>query len=256
MRTRNDSIDDTTLKAMIEQLPSVENLQKTVLQLSPDLISIKLSPGNRIPEAAVCLQDAINVIAEAHYALRKALGNRIEYTKQVDQRDQIAALYFTRFYADDVALRLYAAGEHLAAAIVDMLEINQENLTRYKKTVSRQAIVGKYLATEKPNHPITVAVLSLAKSPEWEQAIKYRGDWVHNQPPLVKGLGIVYKRGQRWKLSETGNEYTLGFGGGDPPEVSVDDLLKSFHKALVEFITTSNAIVQFYVELLEKRGFN
>ena len=83
------------------------------------------------------------------------------------------------------------------------------------------------------------------------ETIRYRDEWVHSQPWLVKGLGIVYKRGQRWKLSANKNNYELGFGG-DEPEYSLDDLLKFIQPALAKFTVTTDAVVQFYIELLKK----
>ena len=249
----SDSIDAATLKAMLAQIPSIENLQKTVFQLLPDLISITFEPESRIPIAAVCLRDTVNTLAEARYALCNALTHKVEYAEKTDPQDQVAAIFFTRFYADDAALRLYSAGEHLAQAIVDMLEISQKDLPRGRqKKASRQKSVGKYLRKEKPTHPVAIAALGLANSSEWKKTIRYRNDWVHSQPPPVKGLGIVYKRGQRWKLSDYGNTFELGFGGGDEPEYSLDDLLKFIQPAFAKFTETSDAIVQFYIELLKR----
>jgi hypothetical protein len=249
-------LDDATLESISQQIPSIEDLEESVVQLSPDFISIKFKLKSTIPAAAVCLQDAVNTLAEARYALIEALAHKIWYSEKAepknDTANSLASVFFTRFYTDDIALRLHSAGEHLAEAIVDMLEIGKQELKPYeKRRVSRQSIVGNYLRKEKPTHQITMAILSLADSSEWQDTIKYRDEWVHSQPPLIKGLGIVYKRGQRWKLSETGNGNELGLGGGDEPEYSVEDLLRFIQPALSKFIDTSNAVVQFYIELLE-----
>jgi hypothetical protein len=133
-----------------------------------------------------------------------------------------------------------------------MLEISPKDIPRTKqKKASRQKIVGKYLCKQKPTHPVTVATLGLANSSDWKKTIRYRNEWVHSQPPLVKGLGIVYKRGQRWKLSDHRDSFELGFGGGDEPEYSLDDLLKFIQPALYKFIATTDAVVQFYFQLLK-----
>ena len=248
-------LDEVTLTSISHQLPPIEDLEKIVLRLSPDFISIKFKPDSTIPIAAVYLQDIINTLAEARYALHEVLAHKIWYLEKVEPKNEAAVVFFSRFYTDDIALRLYSAGEHLAEAIVDMFEISQQELAPYKKKrVSRQAIVGNYLRKEKPTHAVTIAVLSLADSNEWRDTIKYRDEWVHSQPPVVKGLGIVYKRGQRWKLSDSGKSYELGLGGGDEPKYSVDDLLKFIQPALSQFTETSNAVVQFYIGLLNNRG--
>jgi hypothetical protein len=250
-------LDEVTLESINQQLPSIKNLEKIVLQIQPDFISTKFKPDSTIPTATVCLQDAVNTLAEARYALHEVIAHKIWYLEKSGPKNVPASVFFGRFYADDIALRLYSAGEHLAEAIVDFLEINEQELNPYRnKKVSRQVIVGNYLRNEKPSHPVTQAVLSLADSSEWQKTIKYRNDWVHSQPPLVKGLGIVYKRGQRWKLSDTENSYKLELGDGDELEYSVDDLLKFIQPALFKFIDTVNVATQFYIDLLKNHGFS
>jgi hypothetical protein len=248
-------LDDVALTSISQQLPSLKDLEKSVLQLSPDFISVKFKRDSTIPTAAVCLQDTVNTLAEARYALHEVIAHKIWYLEKIEPKNESAAVFFSHFYTDDIALRLYSAGEHLAEAIVAMLEISQQELASYKKKrVSRQAIVGNYLRKEKPAHAVTIAVLSLADSNQWRDTIQYRDEWVHSQPPLIKGLGIVYNRGQRWKLSESGKSYKLGLGGGDEPKYSVDDLLKFIQPALSKFTETSYTIVQFYIGLLNNRG--
>jgi hypothetical protein len=245
-------LDNATLASISGQLPSIEDLEKTVLSLSPDLISARFKPKSSVPRASVCLQDAVNALAEARYALHEALAHKIWYLEKAKQKDEFAATFFTRFYADDVALRLYSAGEHLANAIVDMLEIEEEELKPYKKrTISRQATVGCYLCSEKPTHPVTVAISGLDKSTEWKDTRNYRDGWVHKQPPLMRGMGIVYRRDkQRWQISDGGKRRELHFGGGDEPEYSTEDLLGFIQPALSQFAATCNDVVQFYLETL------
>jgi hypothetical protein len=247
-------LDDTTLASISQQLPPIENLQRTVLQLSPDFVSIKFTLDSTIPTASVCLQDTVNILAEARYALHEALAHKIWYLEKSEPKNEAEAIFYSHFYTDDIALRLYSAGEHLANAVVAMLEISKRELSRHqKKKVSQQTIVGNYLRKEKPTHLITLAVLKLVNSSEWQDTNRYRDEWVHSQPPPVKGLGIVYRRGQRWK-PDSGNSDQLGFGGGDDPEYSVDDLLKFIRPALFNFTATVNIVVQHYIELLKIQG--
>jgi hypothetical protein len=237
-------------------LPSIEELDEIASGFSPDIISMHFHPDSTIPDAAVCLQDAVNTLAEARYALHEALAHRIWYLEKAKQKNEFGAVFFGRFYMDDVALRLYSAGEHLAEAIVDMLEIREDELSPYEaKRISRQTIVGHFLREKKPAHPITIAVLGLVGSPEWKATKKYRDDWVHSQPPLVKGLGIVYRRHKRrWQISDDGKHRELHFGGGDEPEHSIEDLCKFIQPALSQFFKTYNDVVRFYVEMLKNHG--
>ena len=117
-----------------------------------------------------------------------------------------------------------------------------------------QIIVGNYLLKEKVGHPLTNAITKLLESNNSLETIKYRDKWVHEQPPTVKGLGIVYKRGRRWKPLLTGKGYTLGIGGGDKPEYSVDKLVKFIQPAMFKFTDTLASVVKFYTELLKDAG--
>lgn len=248
-------LDESTLKSVSQQLPDIDDLRHVVSCLSPDFLSVKFDPSSTIPNAAVCLQDTLNTLAEACYALHEAIAHRIWHLDKCEPRNDAAAIFFSRFYIDDIALRLYSASEHLAEAIKNMLEIKKQELAPYqKRRVSRQSIVGDYLRNEKSGHPVTVMVLQLAGSNVWNKTIRYRNEWVHSQPPLVNGLGIVYKREQRWEVSDNGGSYELGLGGGDEPEYSVEDLLQFVKPALFKFTDTVRSLVGFYVELLEAGG--
>ena len=66
-------------------------------------------------------------------------------------------------------------------------------------------------------------------------------------------MGIVYKRGKRWKPLPNGR-YTLGIGGGDKPEYSAEDLVGFIKPAMFKFIDTFTSVVEFYTELLKDAG--
>ena len=92
---------------------------------------------------------------------------------------------------------------------------------------------------------------------EWCATIKYRNRWVHEQPPTVKGLGIVYKRKKnetRWKPLSTGKGYTLEVVGGDVPEYSIEELIGFIQPAMFQFTDTLTSVVNFYMKLLEDSG--
>jgi len=248
------TLDEATLAGISQELPEVNQTQRTLLSLSPDFISVKFPPESTIPISTICLRDAGHTLVEARYALHEALAHLIWFRERREPPSEIAAVFYCRFYADDTALRLYSAGEHLAKAIVFMLEINDQQLEGYRKRrSSQQSIVGHFLVQERPNHPITQAALELHESSAWQDTMKYRNNWVHKQPPTVKGLGTVYRRRSRWHTSETGGTYVT-LGGGDRPEYSVDDLLSFIRPALFHFADAWRAIVQFHIELLESWG--
>jgi len=244
-------LNDSEWGNIYQETPDLDNLGNMVLHLSPDFLSIPFSPESNVPIAAVCFQDAFNTIEEALYSLREVFAHQIWYLEKKKPPNEIAAAFFGRFYADDAALRLYSAGEHLANGIIMMLEIADEDLNPYKKKrISQQSIVGHFLKGEKPHHPITKAVSKLVDSQEWSTTIAHRDRWVHEQPPTVKGLGIVYTRRRRWKILPNGKGRIL-LGGGDTPDYTIDNLLEFMKPAMFQFTDTITTVVEFYIEILE-----
>ena len=248
-------LDDSELERVSQEIPKLSYFQEKVETLSPDFISIPFAPESNIPEALVCLQDVVHTFREARYALHEVSAHKVWYLEKKDPPNEKTAISFRRFYIDDAALRLYSAGEHLADGLTRMLEIHDRELKPYRQNcMSKQATVGQFLLKERPSHPLTKAVDELARSENWCKTRRYRDEWVHEQPPTMKGLGIVYKRGKRWKGSPTKKEYMLGIGGGDAPEYSVDDVIKFVKAAWFEFSDALDAVIEFYIGLLEAQG--
>ncbi len=249
-------LGSSELMYISKEIPELSDSHKMVSGLSPDFISTIFAPESNVPLASVCLQDAVDTYEGARYALHEVFAHRIWYLEKKEPPNKEAAIFFSRFYVDDAALRLYAAGEHLANGIIMMLEIDHRELRQYKnKRISQQSSVGHFLLEQKAGHPITEAVRSLLDSKEWCAARGYRDKWVHEQPPTVKGLGIVYKRGRRWKDSPTGKGHILSFSGkGDTPEYSIDTLVGLTQRALFRFSDTLTSVIKFYVDLLESQG--
>jgi hypothetical protein len=256
-------LDEPTLKFIADKLPDLKQMEVTVGTLSPDIVSIKFPHTSTVPIASVCLNDAINTLTEARYALHEVYAHRIYYLEKTEKPNEMAAIYFARFYADDIALRLYTAAEHLASAIIAMLELNLQEIANIKKAnpsrISLASAVGTFLLEQKPDHPISIAISDLIKTDEWEKTHDYRNKWVHEQPPLIKGLGIVWKRQILWHDDEEEvrpgvKTRTLYIGGGVKPELTVDDLVDFTERALNKFVKTTECILNFYVELLDKKG--
>lgn len=251
-------LDHSDWEKISQKIPDLEKLRGMALHFAPGFLSMNFAPESTVPEASVCLNDALQTLEEAVYALSEVFAHQVWYLEKKDPPNKMAAAFFGRFYADDVALRLYSTGEHLANGIILMLEITDEDLNPYKKKggrerISWQSVVGNYLRKEKANHPITKAVIRLADSNEWQDARSYRDRWVHEQPPTVKGLGIVYKRGRRWKPLPNGS-YTLGVVGGDIPEYSIEELIGFIQPAMFQFKDTLTSVAEFYADLLNSHG--
>lgn len=91
------------------------------------------------------------------------------------------------------------------------------------------------------------------ESVAWTEAMKYRSRLVHEQPPLVRGLGISHRRQRRWRKAANGGYY-LPFGGGDPPEFNTAALISTCREALVALLSVWDACVREFLEILCKKG--
>ncbi len=251
------TLDDSTAAAITARLPDLRNLQDLVLCLWPDLISTQFNYASTVPIAAVCLQDAIKVLAQVWYALYEAFAHQAWYREKGPEPNERTAVFFARFYVDDAALRLYAAAEHSANGIIAMLELTDEKLSPYRGSrVSQASVLGHFLRQEVPNHPIAKAIYELASSDEWKKVMDYRNRWVHEQPPSIDGLGVVWTRYKRWKPVEGARtpQHSLGIGIGDEPEYTVDELLNLIQPALFGFTKLMSVVVEFYIRLIGERG--
>ncbi len=153
------------------------------------------------------------------------------------------------YYLDNAALRLYSAAEHLADAISCMLEVTPQGLAAYRnRGRSNWARIAAFVENQRQDLRFAGAVAALQKDPPWKLAIRYRGAWVHNQPPTVAGLGIVYRRKQRWERGS--DSWSLVVGKGDSPEFTVEQLGKSFVAAAFHFADVFGGVVGYYIELI------
>ena len=209
-------------------------------------------PDSTIPQAAVCLRDAVDVAVEARYAAHESFAHRRYYDSTRGPEDAITSVFFGKFYLDDAALRLYAAAEHLANAVVWILAIDPAALkVERRRGTSRRSVVWRFLKSNEPTHVITTAFREFGES--WQATMRYRNDWVHGQPPRFEGQGIAFNRGNRWR-GEAGGPRTLVLGGGDPPMWTVEKLADAVVPALRSFASVLQLVVDHYIDLLGQSG--
>lgn len=252
-----EKFDDSTNQVFGHAIPDLERIWGLGFPLTPTGASIPFldDPESEIPMAAQCLDDALEMLCEARYALLQAFTQVAHYRQKKPKPNDGAAEFFGKFYAADVSLRLYAAAQHLEQGIVAMLGLDKKTLKRSRKKDrnSLWSAVADYLRSEIPSHPVSVAVAKLYSSKEWGKTIGYRNDWVHSQPPLVGGIGLVFKRGKkRWRKHEQDGQtaYILTGGGGDQPELSLDDLLEFVRAASCKFTDAMVIVCGWYVNLV------
>ncbi|MFL6230631.1 MAG: hypothetical protein ACJ741_17810, partial [Pyrinomonadaceae bacterium] len=77
---------------------------------------------------------------------------------------------------------------------------------------------------------------------------------MHEQPPLIKGRGIVYERRKRWVVTDKGKH--LSFGGGDIPQYALDDLIGFVQPATFIFAEVLTVVVRHYIELIQSYGIS
>ena len=247
-------IDKETHEQANQMLPDINQVIMRIACLKPDIISTKFPPNSNFSIAGACFQDAGRTLVEARYAMLESFTHKIWYRDKIDPPDTYAAVFFSRFYADDTALRLYSAAEHLAKAVVYIFDIAGKKIKAINAT-SRFTKVRQILNNEQQTHPIAIAMDELHNSSNWKEMIAYRNDWIHQQPPIIEGLGWAYKREQRWRKSAIDKSYKLGIGSGDEAKYSVDDLHNFILPALFQFTGKLAQISNFYIAELEKRGF-
>jgi hypothetical protein len=247
--------------AIYSQLPDTANLFSLVMAIPPDLISMALplfggNHDSRFPVAAVCLHDAASVMQEALFAICEAMMRLLYYGERRTPTDRHSAVFYGRYFADDAALRIYAAGEHLANAILCIHDCDHSALaaTSRNKLTSLQSQVGVFVARRFPNHPTTVAVQALNSSSDWQKAIAYRNKWVHDQPPRIADLGHRFKRAVRWQPSPDGKSHTMGIGGADKPELTVEELVAFVRGGVHAFVGAFELVVNWYVDQLRPLG--
>jgi hypothetical protein len=251
-------LDEPTVNMISAKFRDITETQYLILMMSPDSISTNFPPESNVPLTAACLNEINTLLAEARYALGEFYFHLIWYREKCPNKpNEQAAVFFGRFYAIDVASRLYAAGEQLAEAIIYMLEIPDARIAPYRQNrTSLQSIVARFMLTEMPGHAITTAIKELGTLDEWSKTMNYRGKWVHEQPPTVAGLGPVFKKEKRWKkIEEAGMvRYELSVGDGDEPEYRVDELANFLEPALSKFTDTLEFVTAFYRNILEAVG--
>ena len=238
------------LAFITENVPDLRPVFR-VLHWSPDSLSMCFPPHSRIPLAVVCFHDVEHTLAEARLALIECYAHAIYYRIVAAPANELTAVFWERYYNNDLAHRLYAAAEHLAAGIEAMLEIRPEVLNSYRRSsrVSRQALVAAFLRRAEQNHRVTRSVRRLGRCSDWHRAMSYRGALVHEQPPLMEGTGIVYTRGPRWQRTASGGN-RLAVGGGDEPALNTETVADVLHRAMLALVDTFRECVDSYLAIL------
>lgn len=253
MRGELDSEEYLTIES---KLPDVNSLTRRTNKLNVELISMVCGHKSEIPIAAVCLGDCTDTLSYGRIALHEIMAADLYYQKKTTDNQEMTSVWIQKFYADDLAFRLYACGEDLAKAIEYMLEIKKVDLKPFaKKRVSDQSIIGNYLLKHKLDHSVTIALGNLSKSSSWIKSINYRSKWTHEQAPIISGLGIIYKRKNRWDVSKNGKRAHMDLGvRGDEEDYSIAEVKEFLAESLHLLIDVVDIVVDEYESILEGYG--
>lgn len=230
------SLSEENRRKIISSLPGQIN-QETGAWLRitpPEWIDAVTGPNSSLSVSFICLLDAVNVGLSVDYALFQAHVHLSYFREEhVDAPQEKQAIDYCRFYVDDAALRIYAAGEHIANAIINLLKL-QDNDLKIGRNASLATTVGKHLIKNFPELHVTQIVKEISKNDAWIDTINYRNEWVHNQPRLIAhpGPGVNYKRRTRWRQPWEG-VWLMSHGGDtwDKPEITIENLLSMVTKA-------------------------
>jgi len=249
-------LDEATLISIAQRLPAFDPWADWAVALHPDFISIAFPHESEIPVASVALSDCAHTLYATRFALHEYLACGIYFRQHAEPLNEMLAVHREIYYLDDAALRLYSAAEHLAEAVRCMLDRTDSDLAPYRKRgMSRWARIAAYLEDKHPTSPITHAFASLSNDEDWRLAIRYRGAWVHNQPPTIHGLGLIYQRQKKWQKLPDGG-WRLAIRRGETPEFTTDQLGAAFIAAIFRFADVFRVVLGHYEATLEAAGIS
>jgi hypothetical protein len=249
------NLSESSQQEINRKLPNAGKELGWLACLPQEWVDHLAGPESTLPTAKVCLHDAASVACQVDYALEQAYAHLVWFRQECpDAPKESEAHHYGRFYADDAALRLYSAAEHIASFIVAFLTISNNDLKKYRKddkSVARAVVVGKYLREQKTDHSIT-SIIDRLLSDEWGLVRNYRNDWVHNKPPILDGPGLDYKRTSRW--SSIGEAQMLLWGVRYAPDHTLDSLLDAILKAALDLKTALSELIDLFFQELEVLG--
>jgi hypothetical protein len=189
----------------------------TSLNLSISLVDI--CTDSNLQGAIVCLTDAGKKFSFLQFTLFEALACLAWYRRFSPQSSEKEVIVTGKYYLDYATQLLYAIGEDISWFIIFLLNIEEAINTYFKSSdgkkklknmrlVSKMGKVGIYLHENMEANEITNIVIRLKNDPNWKKALKYRGDWVHNGPPNIKGLGNEFVRKNKICIDKNGNKVT------------------------------------------------
>jgi hypothetical protein len=244
------SLSEQKLQEIGARLPELDARFPLAAFPGPMVDLYDLDHAGHFGPSLACLSDAGYRLQEVRLGLHESYACMAWYREEAPQHAEFEAILTSKFYVDHIAMLLYAAAEDIAAFVLRFLECEDDFFKfaqglKNARVTSNAAKVGMFMRQHFADHDITNIIFTLHRTPQWDQALEYRNKWVHEQPPLVAGLGIQFNRLSR--ISEDGTSISLG--GGAPPEYTIDQLLEIVHQATTAFVTCFSRLIDLVIPL-------
>jgi hypothetical protein len=252
-------LSDSRIAQINALLPSVDKVLFIATIQGPGVDFYDLTTGHQLGVALVCLEDAQHRFFQARSTLREAYACLAWYREEVSTAPQeLDAVVAAKFYADYAALLLYATAEDLSYFIIHFLGIEmafaeylqdksvQRKLER-AKIASNAAKVGLFLNEKHPDHELSKVAFNLHTNPNWQQSLKYRNTWVHDKPPIVRGLGTQFDRNSRVIREEDRAIMYIGSYQGSEPQFDIDQLLHIEHEAIAALANSLDELAKLVI---------
>ena len=179
---------------------------------------------------------AWGLLNETHLALTEAEACKVWYQEFRQPPDNVAATYFSRFFLDDAALRLYASREHFLKGIVDFWNLAHPS----KKVGTLLDWVLTKLREKKIQPQIVEWLEKIQSNADWEKCAKYRNGWVHNERGDLVGLSPANRITFTYTKDPHAEVVTVGMEHRG--QMTIDDLARTMrgaYKVLFRFYEKS-----------------
>jgi hypothetical protein len=225
-------------KEINSELPDVEYVCSRIVgswDYAHNIFAATPNMTSQIRISSVCFRDAANQVRNAHYALGQAVAVRkyfLAKSKKEQDNDYFLADIRSRFYADYVALLIYASAEHICVGLGTLLgkEMkNEKKLNQLKKIVEEV----------KPNSDIANAVTQFDASTQVKQIWNYRRLWVHSKPPRVETF--LYDPPRVSLVAEEDGVVYTGLGASFDFDYKWEELIDLFKIGLADTAKFLNA---------------
>lgn len=234
IKIRGD-ISDELMRQIDQRIPKID-MERFFLATTPDwgITLLDFCSDSNFHGTIECLSDAEKRFSFLQYTLFEAFACLAWYRNNLSESNEKEKTIIGKYYLDYANQLLYATGEDISWFIIFYLNI-EESLGVYfkseegkkklekKRLISKMGKVGIYLKENFSGNPITEIVVRLKNDINWNKALKYRDEWVHNKPPGIIGMGNEFIR--KNKITKDKNGKKVMYLGAHKQEYTIEQWL-------------------------------